>query len=233
MALRKILFTKKTIEMKNEIKDGIVCSSRYNNAKYKVLWVLKEGNVDEADKNSERDICNEFLNDQHKKDARAIPTFRKIIYSTYGILNPDISWLNIPVANKEAYEVIKEIAYVNINKSPGGSVSNENVIRQKYQKKKNNLLKQIKDINPQIAIFGGTEQFFPEEDLKSIGWDWNSKDIFYAKAKDSEYEVLCFSNSKDRLIICPAHPAYFKVSDKDYCTAIHNAVREWENKNFK
>lgn len=210
------------------IKDGIVNIDLYNKAKYRVLWVLKEGNVDEADKDYERDICNEFLNDQHKKDACAIPTLRKTIYATYGILNPKISWLDIPIAKKESYEVIKEIAYVNINKSPGGSVSDNNFIRQKYQENKVDLLNQIKEINPQIIIFGGTEQFFSVEDLKSIGWDWNTDGIFYAKAQDSEFDVQCFSNSKDKLIICPAHPAYFRVSDRNYCTSIHNAVRQWE-----
>lgn len=216
------------IEMKNKIKDGIVCSSFYNKARYKILWVLKEGNVDKADKNCERDICNEFLIDQHKKDACAIPTFRKIIYSTYGILNPEISWMNIPLANKEAYEVIKEIAYININKEPGGAVSDNTEIRKIYERDRTKILEQIEQISPQIILFGGTEQFFSEEDLESIDWPSNTKDRFTAKAEGSDYKVICYARSKNRLIVCPTHPAYFKISDKDYCTSIHNAVRQWE-----
>lgn len=215
-----------------DIKDGIVSSCCFKKARFRILWILKEGNVDKKDREKERNICHEFLLDQHKENAREIPTFRKIIYSTYGILYPTKSWLSIPFANEEAYEVIKEIAYININKEPGESESNEDFIRQTYQENKVDLLNQIKDINPQIIIFGGTEQFFSEEDLESIEWPSNVLDRFEANADDSSYNVTCYSRTKDekykdKLLICPAHPAYFKVSDRDYCTSIHNAVREW------
>ncbi|HQL71113.1 MAG TPA: hypothetical protein PLA77_09790, partial [Bacteroidales bacterium] len=111
-----------------KIKDGIVDLEKYNQAKYKILWILKEGNVDENDKEIERDICDEFRNNKHKENACAIPTFRKVIYASFGILYPEISWREIPSANSDGYEIIKEIAYINLNKYPGGNFSNKNTI---------------------------------------------------------------------------------------------------------
>jgi hypothetical protein len=99
-----------------EIKDGIIDKVEYDKSSVKILWILKEGNVAEGDINKQRDICEEFRSDSHKKNALAIPTFRKMIYATYGILNPDVKWQDVPFANEEAYDVVKQIAYININK---------------------------------------------------------------------------------------------------------------------
>jgi len=216
-----------------KILDGIVDIDKYNTAKYKVLWILKEGNVDPADKDIDRDIRLEILKNQHKENACAIPTFRKIIYSTYGILYPDIDWLDIPPANKDSYEILKKIAYININKFPGDSVSSDALIRDSYRKNKTELLSQISDIAPNIIIFGGTSQYFPEEDLQTIGWDATQTSRFVVKDPESDNEITCYSNSKKKLIICAYHPAYFGISDFDYYSVIREAVIVWEKRNTK
>jgi hypothetical protein len=121
-----------------KIIDGIINKELYEKAKYKILWILKEGNVDKEDPDEERNLCDE-INDivedtgveQHRKNARAIPTFRKVIYASYGILYPEVSWLDIPFADEGAYDVFKEIAYININKEPGGHVSDNDKIKEK------------------------------------------------------------------------------------------------------
>ena len=214
------------------IVDGIVDKNRYNSAKYKILWILKEGNVDPEDKDIERDIREEFAKDQHKDNACAIPTFRKIIYSTYGILFPETEWLDIPPANKGSYDVIKSIAYININKFPGDSVSSDFFIQSTYNENKNELLNQIVDINPDIIIFGGTSQYFPEEDLLSIGWEASQKNRVVISDADSNQKLTCYVPSKDRLIICAYHPAYFGISDSNYYSIIREAVNTWQKKKY-
>jgi hypothetical protein len=211
-----------------KIKDGIVDIEKYQNARYKILWILKEGNVDESDKNEERDICSEFRSDQHKVNACAIPTFRKLIYATYGILYPDVEWLEIPTADKDSYEVIKQIAYININKFPGGAVSSDDVIFETYKNGRDDLLKQIVEINPNIIIFGGTAKYFPEEDLKSIGWDASKESEFVVKSIGTTQEIICYSDSSEKLCICAKHPSYFRISDNNYYLGIRNSVIEWE-----
>ncbi len=68
------------------INDGIIDKVEYDKSLVKILWILKEGNVAETDMNKQRDICEEFRSNSHKKNALSIPTFRKMIYATYGIL---------------------------------------------------------------------------------------------------------------------------------------------------
>jgi len=89
----------------------------------KILWILKEANVSQDDKEKEIDICEGFREDWHIKNALSLPTFRKMIYATYGIIKPSVEWQDVPFANKETYNVIKQIAYININKYPANSSS--------------------------------------------------------------------------------------------------------------
>ena len=190
------------------------------------MWVLKEGNVSEADKGKTIDLCDGLRSDWHKKNALAIPTFRKMIYATYGILYPSTVWSDIPYANAEAYDAIKYIAYININKFPAGAVSNYNEIKQAYIDNKEELLKQIVDCNPNIIIFGNTLQYFEVDDMKRIGWDISSSIKKYADdlTKNTSY----FVTSPDKLCIHAYHPSYPKLTDKIYSLEIKTAVQKWK-----
>lgn len=206
-----------------KIKDGIVDQNKFNSSRYKILWVLKEGNISEEDKGKDMDLCDALQNDWHKANASAIPTFRKMIYATYGILNPDVEW-PIPQANEEAYEAIKHIAYININKYPGGSSSEDVSIEQAYNDNKEELLKQIADINPNIIIFGNTLQYFSVKDLESIGWNISMSQKKYVGETNTAYYTV----SPDRLCIHAYHPASTKRTDEAYWYEIKTAVQNWE-----
>ena len=153
-----------------EIIDGKINDIEYDNASCKILWILKEANISAEDKEKEIDVCEGFRNDWHKKNALSVPTFRKMIYATYGILNPTVEWENVPYANQEAYEVVQQIAYININKLPADSSSNDWEIKKAYDEGKDKLLKQIESLQPNIIIFGNTLKYFETEDLAKIGW---------------------------------------------------------------
>jgi hypothetical protein len=210
-----------------KIKDGIVDTSKYGiNGMPKIMWVLKEGNVSEEDKEISIDLCEGLRTDWHKKNALAIPTFRKMIYATYCILNPDTDWSDVPYANAEAYEAIKYIAYININKYPAGSVSNYNDIQKAYDDNKEELLNQIFECNPNIIIFGNTLQYFKVEDMKRIGFDISNSIKKYAD--DSTKNTSFFIASSDKLCVHAYHPSYPKLSNKIYSLEIKTAVQKWK-----
>lgn len=71
---------------------------------------------------------------------------------------------------KEVYQVAEEIAYINIKKTGGGGKSNIKEIKDAYSENEELLLKQIKEYNPNIIIFGGTLKYFNSDKLKDIGW---------------------------------------------------------------
>ena len=209
-----------------KIIDGIVDETKYGkDGSYKIMWILKEGNVSPEDIDKERNICEELLNDSHKSNALSIPTFRKMIYATYGILHPETEWFDVPFANDEAYEVIKKIANVNINKYPGGSISENDEIQNAYNENKVELLKQIKECNPEIIIFANTLQYFETEDLNSIGWNVSPEVKGYAD--ETTYNTAYYITSPNKLCIHAYHPAYVKITDKIYWDEIKTAVQKW------
>ena len=210
-----------------KIIDGKINSTEYDNALCKVLWILKEANISAEDKEKEIDVCEGFRNDWHKKNALSVPTFRKLIYATYGILNPNVEWENIPYANQEAYDVVKKIAYININKFPADSSSNDLEIKKAYNEGKDELLKQIKDLNPNIIIFGNTLKYFEDEDLAEINWNISKTEKKYAD--NNTHNTAFYMISPDKLCINAYHPSYPKIDDKTYWKEIRNAFITWES----
>lgn len=208
-----------------EIKDGIINNKLYKNSSPKVLWILKEGNVSEEDENTERNICDEIDNGQHIANALSIPTFRKMIYATYGIFKAETEWSEIPPANNpETYDIFRKVGYINVNKLPGKEKSEYHIIKQAYNKYERLLINQIKEMNPNIIIFGGTLQFFTYEACVEIGFDIRKVE----KQTSNNSTCTFYKISQEKLLINAKHPAYFKVSDKNYWAGIKDAVLNWK-----
>lgn len=213
-----------------KIIDGIINPTLYENSKYKIMWILKEGNVSPDERENEINLLTGFSSGHHKitNNALSVPTFRKMIYATYGILNPDIEWTDVPFANADAYEAIQQVAYININKYPAGAVSNYAGIKKAYRENKQVLLKQIKDCNPNIIIFGGTWSYFETEDMKSIGWDISLSEKKYVDEAHMATTTTYFTVSPTKICINAYHPAYPRIADKAYWSEIKTAVKKWE-----
>jgi hypothetical protein len=211
-----------------EIKDGIISKEDYNATDVRILWVLKEGNVSKNDEDYTRDICKEILNNGHLINALKIPTFRKMIYATYGIMNNKTEWKNVPPANDVvAYNCLKKIAYININKMPGKGTANYNVIKNAYENYENLLLDQINNINPNIIIFGGTLHFFNCNKLKEIGWNLFDVKKQYFNESNKGKTTSFFPISKNKLIINAYHPAYVRISNYNYWLEIKTVYEKW------
>jgi hypothetical protein len=210
-----------------KIIDGKINDIEYDKASCKILWILKEANISSEDKEEQIDVCEGFRNGWHIKNALSVPTFRKMIYATYGILNPTIEWENVPFANKEAYGVVQQIAYININKFPANSSSKDLEIKKAYDEGKHELLKQIEDLNPNIIIFGNTLKYFEYDDLAKINWDILKTEKKYAdnSTNNTAYYII----SPDKLCIDAYHPSYPKIADKTYWNEIKNAFILWES----
>jgi len=116
------------------IADGVINPERYLKAKYRILWILKEANS--SDCGERWSIVDSYKNPEWLKDkALGNPTLRRIIYASYGILRSNgKSWKEFPFANKsECYDVLQEIALVNIKKAAGKSKADDAEIRDAYR----------------------------------------------------------------------------------------------------
>jgi len=217
------------IKDKNSIVDGIINCEKYAEAKTKILWVLKEPNSSETwtyqDFLSVNDIESKI---GCKNDTLKYDIFRRILYISFGLKN-NKKYAELPFAEElEVYGTGEEIAYINIKKTGGGGEVIEKEIEQAYKENEDLLLKQIKEYNPNIIIFGNTLKYFNWDKLKEIGWDlFENKHIVDDKTNNTHFYPI----SNEKLCIYPYHPSYFAVSREVYCTEIIKAGMQWRELN--
>lgn len=206
----------------NIIYDGIVENSEYANSSLKILWILKEANSPDNFDWDMRDALQNLKNESGKglKYGWA-NTFTPIVYTTYGIFN-DLIWENIESfnENQSIIDVLRKVAYINVKKIPGNSVSNWNEIKAYYDENKKALHEQIKIINPNIIIFGNTLGFFDNDFLELFG------DLYENKENNS----LHIYENNQHLLLHAYHPNNRKITQKEYCDLIIKSVGEWKKK---
>lgn len=200
---------------KYSVVDGVIDPEKYLNAKYRILWILKEANSES--------LSWSYLTNFKRKEwlgmhGRSSPTLRRVIYTTYGILK-DCNYDDMPWANEEeAYSPLQEIAFINIKKEPGDSIAEADQIQQAYYDYRDLLKKQIDAYDADIVIFGNTLGYFYREDFKGL--------------PNTEKQVTemgnHFYNTGEKLYIHTWHPAYRGSSNKDYVDDIVNIVRNWK-----
>lgn len=224
-------FTEK-IQDNNDIPivDGIINCEKYANAKTKILWVLKEANSTKS-WDYQHYLSIENIEDKKgkKDDILNYEIFRRILYASYGLIN-EIEYSCIPLAEKKSvYQIGEEIAYINIKKTGGDSESIEGQISNAYKINEELLLKQIKEYEPNILIFGNTLKYFDLDELKKIGWDLseNNKQIEDNNTNNTHFYPI----SKDKLCINAYHPSYWVVGREIYCSEIINAGLKWREMN--
>jgi hypothetical protein len=177
-------------------RDGIVDKEIFNNSKIKILWILKEVNHDgdicdwDMSKVLQSIITNKGIETGWEK------TFGPIVHTTYGILNQK-KWDEIPYYydKPEIVNVLKEIAYINVNKTSGDSITHFSTLENAYIEYKSTLFEQINEINPSIIIYGGT---------------------YYLFENDIEENVI----NKNIKHIDAYHPAQRKITHEKYCNQI-------------
>lgn len=137
------------------IRDGIVNIENYYDSNPKIMWILKEA-YDEVDNMGGGWSLVEDLDTRRATGVNRTSwqTFDKIIYTTFCILNEFIQFEEIPYKADDIRlcSVLKNIAYINIQKLPATKTSDDKLIEQALIKHKDILLKQINTINPDIII---------------------------------------------------------------------------------
>jgi hypothetical protein len=198
------------------VYDGIVNVDKYvNGGKYRICWVLKElyandgGDWYLADHISDETLWREAVN----------TTGRREIYATYGILNNFIKYSEMDYISDdpEMHRCLSHVAVININKMPAGHTSNDTDIARKYEHFKPVLLRQLKQYDSQIIIFGGTFQHFQND----LGIKNQELTNYYNDKKKPRYIV-----KNGKLYVDAYHPAVRPVTmtDADYVQSIIDIV---------
>lgn len=206
--------------------DGIINPENYLNSKYKILWILKEpydGFDEVGNPESEGGDYREWLS-KNLYEYKKYPTWRRIAYTSFGILNnisyDDMDDLQKKIdVNDNVFDVIRNIAFINVKKTPGKKGTTPSTLKIAYDRYKEVLLKQIRTYDPDIIIGGYTLPLF----LKDLGLTNLLKTELELK-----YYLL---NSK--LFIDTYHPSYNSNSvehEKEYVDGIVSLVRATREK---
>lgn len=209
------------------ITDGIIDVSKYLRAKYKILWILKEPycDVDDAGNPSGGDwSLPEMIASKQSfgEFSGGKPTFKPMLYTSWGILNDFCLWSNMRHVEDEPsmLEALKSIAYINTKKLPGHTSSAYSVIQQAYHDHKDILLQQLECFNPEIIIGGYT--------LRNFYGDLNINEQDMVANGSNRYII-----KGGKLYIDAYHPAQRPgttgVSQEQYCNDIINAAKLWSD----
>jgi hypothetical protein len=207
-------YRKKESTNQKLITDGVVDVGEYYNAPIRILWMLKEPYCDKLDGGglwSMTDGLNVRASGT-KKDSQG--TWHPIIYSTWGILNNFMPYEEMPKIDSypQLNAVLKQIAFVNVQKMPAGTRTNNRDIQEAFKENKELLLQQIHTYRPHIVIGGNTLHLFKK--CLNIG---------------PEDELSFGHFTKDRrLYINTMHPAQTKISRAEYVNKIIQRAKDWK-----
>ena len=160
------------------ITDGTASPEQYLNAKYQIMCVLKEPydevSEDEIPSGGGWSIVNDCfqghgLNGLEPKDnVWSQASWQPLIYFLYALFHnmhwEDLDWLR---DNPTMAKVLQKIVYLNVNKMPALTQSNNNDMVMHYATWKPILFRQFKLYEPSVIVFHGTYNLFAD-DLSSI-----------------------------------------------------------------
>lgn len=194
--------------------DGVINPERYAKTSLRLLWILKEANSIDLSWS----VVDNFKNKNWLETyGRSNPTIRKLIYTSYAILN-EVAWSDIPYGNQpQAYDCLQDIAFINIKKEPGDHQAEEQAIQDAYNLDKDLIHRQINAFNPDVVIFGNTLQYFDPSLLEG----------FSATERQNTELGNAYYPTEKRLYIWSWHPASRNLSDENYVMDIAQIVRNW------
>jgi len=218
------------------VSDGVICFDEYTDkkTKYKILWILREPyESDKIKENINKEKVGGWslasaLNkreswEQTVKSKGGVQTYRKLIQTTYAILNTDGNDGFKKNSYKKDFDYLKKVACINVKKMPGKSSSDDEDIEEHFNMNNNILNQQIELLNPDIIIYGCTFKYFkknfPKEKLQNR---------FLLNKKNKKLTKGASYVIDGRLHIDTYHPSC-RMKDEYYSNNISKAVKEWEN----
>lgn len=209
----------------NATLDGIINIEKYVKSPIKILWILKE--VNDTDGYNQRVAFNDLVEQIIKTKSLSNsnrkywwPTMDPIIYISFQILNDFLRWEDVDYItdNYKMVEVLQQISYINIKKTPGGASSNGAELTNAYNLGKKIIRKQIELINPDVIIGGNT--------LSNLCEDYNLSNFKIAGVNNINYVI-----KDNRLFINSYHPQYLSRQNEnfkgEYINEIVNIVKEF------
>lgn len=196
------------------ICDGVTDIPAYIKSSPRIMWILKEAYGDYTASGKITGGGWSFSKKFREKDfLKDFDMWKIMIQINFAIRN-NKEWKEIDYIENQP-KMIKElrnIAYININKMPGKSESNDKDLFDNYKLWKDIIDKQINLYEPDLIIFGKTFQFFKddffhitEKPIRTVSGKWYSElykkdgkiliDAFHPSRKGGEDTSYNYVNS--------------------------------------
>lgn len=194
--------------MRKAVKDGAFDRGQYEKTPVKIVWLLKEPVYDEH--KSQSDLLKKAI--RNKKLGN---TWTNIAYVAHGVISGWSSgifekWENIPSVENDVGKSLYSVAVVNVKKTANqksDGYSDNCEISNAYHEHADAIILQIKDLNPDIVVFG-----YPKV-LRGI-----VEDVFmrmtgekYRNVKIGTFSVTICGKF---LFIWAYHPSYYLSEEK-------------------
>lgn len=174
----------------------------------RIMWVLKES-WEKTEGGAGGWAVYHALDDA---DAQKIKTWKVMAYTLYGI-STGTAYDSMPEADANMLAMLKDVAYVNVSKMPGGTSSNGASMARAFGIWKETLKEQVAAYDPEVIIFGGTfdlcsDMFTDQKPFNRAGCH------------------VC----DGRLLIDALHPNQRSMGWAEYVDGIAGAAREFLDK---
>lgn len=198
----------------NPIYDGLLGNEKeWKKQDTRIMWVLKEA-YDEVDNGKpkgggwsfEERLSNEKDSFPFGEEVESKNTWLNMLYVSYGIqkgfskLPKNEFGLNEDINVDEA--ILKKIAFINVSKMPGKKNTKMPELKPKFEIWEEILMKQIKEYEPNIIIFGGTFELF--DDILKLGTPLQ-KGYLLNKNHKAKFKVSAYKKD-DIVYIDTYHP---------------------------
>ena len=209
---------------KDAIVDGIINEDKYyhlGSNSPRILWILKEPNTSDLQWDYQNLLSTNQLSTSRNYN---IQTIRRVLYTSYGILNNFMEYSSMPfIYEEQVFGIGESIAYINVNKNPGaGGQSIENLLAENAKVYQEIVNTQIEIYNPDIIILGNVARFL-------------DRSLFNNTVKSYTNESTCNTalyECSDRIIIDAYHPGYI-MKEAVYCDEIIEGAKRWWSKHKK
>ena len=173
-------------------KDGFIKQDTFEKQEKKVLFIAKESNVS---KGTDKDFF--WLQSVVHGDSVPKILSRRILIMTNALFGNDFDTVK---KDRDGYNILEKIAYMNINKRGGGSRSKDSEIEEYAKTYKEYIEKEIEIINPDLIVCGSNLVY------RIVGGIVERKN--------------------DRPVLVEVyHPSHYFISDKKYLERFHNALK--------
>lgn len=193
------LFKKWPKNNKGFVKDGVVDEICYNRSRSKILFVMKEAN---DPKGGEWDL-RKYIRDKGEL-GRTLGNISKWVHGIRN-LTSQLNWLKLEnISNDQRKEILKSICVMNLKKSPGGYITDNDLLSKSTLEHKVHLREQFELYEPDIIICCGsiTADLFHHIIFdRNPSWDMTSRGIRFFKFQPYKI-VISYSHPAARVQDC-------------------------------